>query len=333
MDFWAWLILITKVLAVFLLFAIGAIPLVLLERWTLGRMQSRFGPHRVGWRGSLQSAADGLKLGIKEDMIPENSDKGVYWFAPVMMVVPAMAAWAIVPFGPEVEMGRTIGLWISDLNVGVLFFLAMGSLGVYGVVLSGWSSNSKYAHLGALRSSAQIISYELVMGLGVLSVIIYSGSLSLIDIVDAQAGLWFIVPQLIGFMLFLIAAVAETNRAPFDLPEAESELVAGFHVEYSGMRWAFFFMAEYANMLLMAALVTTLFLGGWRGWTIPGLEALTGVVWFLLKCSLFMFGFFLLRATQPRFRYDQLMNFCWKILIPIGVVNLIIAAGLRMAWS
>jgi NADH-quinone oxidoreductase subunit H len=333
MDFWAWLILITKVLAIFVLFALGAIPMVLLERWVLGRMQSRYGPHRVGWRGSLQSAADGLKLGIKEDMIPENSDKGVYWFAPVMMVVPAMAAWAIVPFGPEVEMGRTIGLWVADLNVGVLFFLAMGSLGVYGVVLAGWSSNSKYAHLGSLRSSAQIISYELVMGLGVLSVIIYSGSLSLIDIVDAQAGLWFIVPQLIGFFLFLVAAVAETNRAPFDLPEAESELVAGFHVEYSGMRWAFFFMAEYANMLLMAALVTTLFLGGWHGWTIPGLEALTGVVWFLLKCSVFMFGFFLLRATQPRFRYDQLMNFCWKILIPIGVVNLLIAAGLRMAWS
>ena len=333
MDFWAWLILITKVLAVFLLFAIGAMPLVLLERWVLGRMQSRYGPHRVGWRGTLQTAADGLKLGIKEDMIPGQSDKGIYWFAPVMMVVPAMAAWAIVPFGPEVEMGRTIGLWIADLNVGILFFLAMGSLGVYGVVMSGWSSNSKYAHLGALRSSAQVISYELVMGLAVLAVIIYSGSLSLIDIVNAQAGLWFIVPQLIGFLLFLIAAVAETNRAPFDLPEAESELVAGFHVEYSGMRWAFFFMAEYANMLLMSAIITTLFLGGWRGWTIPGLEALTGVVWFLLKCSLFMFGFFLLRATQPRFRYDQLMNFCWKILIPLGVVNLLIAAGLRIAWS
>ncbi|MYD94401.1 MAG: NADH-quinone oxidoreductase subunit NuoH [Chloroflexi bacterium] len=333
MDFWAWLILITKVLAIFVLFALGAIPLVLLERWVLGRMQSRYGPHRVGWRGSLQSAADGLKLGIKEDMIPEKSDKGVYWFAPVMMVMPAMAAWAIVPFGPEVEMGRTIGLWVADLNVGILFFLAMGSLGVYGVVMSGWSSNSKYAHLGALRSSAQVISYELVMGLAVLAVIIYAGSLSLIDIVNAQAGLWFIVPQLIGFLLFVFAAVAETNRAPFDLPEAESELVAGFHVEYSGMRWAFFFMAEYANMLLMAALVATLFLGGWRGWTIPGLEALSGVIWFLLKVALFMFGFFLLRATQPRFRYDQLMNFCWKILIPIGVVNLLIAAGLRMAWS
>ena len=333
MDVWAWVILITKVLAIFVLFAGAPLILVLAERQILGRLQSRYGPNRVGWSGWLQTLADGLKLGIKEDMIPAGSDKVLFWFAPVMMVMPAMAAWAIVPFGPPVEIGREVGLWIADLNVGVLFFLAMGSLGVYGVVMSGWASNSKYAHFGALRATAQVISYELVMGLGVLSVVIYSGTLSLVGIVNAQQGLWFVVPQFIGFMLFLIAAVAETNRAPFDLPEAESELVAGFHVEYSGMRWAFFFMAEYANILLMSAVVTTLFFGGWNGWTIPGVEGLSGVFWFLLKTLAFVFVFFLFRATFPRFRYDQLMNFCWKRLIPIGAINLVLAAGLRIIWS
>ncbi len=333
MDFWSWLILITKVLAVFVLFAGAPLVLVLAERQILGRLQSRYGPNRVGWSGWLQTAADGLKLGIKEDMMPAGSDKGIFWFAPIMMVMPAMAAWAIVPFGPKIELGRSIGLWIVDLNVGVLYFLAMGSLGAYGVVMAGWASNSKYAHFGALRATAQLISYELVMGLGVLSVVLYSGTLSLVGIVDAQKGLWFVVPQFVGFLLFLFAAVAETNRAPFDLPEAETELVAGFHVEFSGMRWAFFFMAEYANILLMSAVITTLFFGGWHGWTIPGAEGLTSVFWFLLKTLTFVFLFFLFRATLPRFRYDQLMNFCWKILIPIGVVNLIVAAGLRIVWS
>ncbi len=333
MDFWTWLILITKVLAIFVLFAAAPLVLVLAERQILGRLQSRYGPNRVGWSGWLQTAADGLKLGIKEDMMPAGSDKGIFWFAPIIMVMPAMAAWAIVPFGPTVELGRSIGLWIADLNVGVLYFLAMGSLGAYGVVMAGWASNSKYAHFGALRATAQLISYELVLGLGVLAVVLYSGTLSLVDIVDAQKGLWFIVPQFVGFLLFLFAAVAETNRAPFDLPEAETELVAGFHVEFSGMRWAFFFMAEYANILLMSAVITTLFLGGWHGWTIPGAEGLTSVFWFLLKTLTFVFLFFLFRATLPRFRYDQLMNFCWKILIPIGVVNLIAAAGLRIVWS
>ena len=333
MDFWSWLILITKVLAVFLLFALAPLVLVLAERQILGRLQSRYGPNRVGWSGWLQTAADGLKLGIKEDMMPAGSDKGIFWFAPIIMVMPAMAAWAIVPFGPKVECGRSVGLWSADLNVGVLYFLAMGSLGAYGVVMAGWASNSKYAHFGALRATAQLISYELVMGLGVLAVVLYSGTLSLVDIVDAQKGLWFVVPQFVGFLLFLFAAVAETNRAPFDLPEAETELVAGFHVEFSGMRWAFFFMAEYANILLMSAVITTLIFGGWHGWTIPGAEGLTSVFWFLLKTLTFVFLFFLFRATLPRFRYDQLMNFCWKILIPIGVVNLIAAAGLRIVWS
>ena len=333
MDFWDWFIVILKSLALFLLFIGSPLILVLVERWVLGRLQSRIGPNRVGWNGILQTLADGLKLGIKEDLIPQGSDKVVFWFGPIFMVVPAMAAWAVVPLGPKVDVGREVFLWASDLNIGVLYFLAMGSLSVYGVVMSGWSSNSKYAHFGALRSSAQVISYELIMGLGVLSVIVYAGTLNLGEIVEAQRNLWFIVPQFVGFLLFFIAGVAETNRAPFDLPEAETELVAGYHVEYSGMRFAMFFIAEYASMLLISAVTTTLFLGGWHGWTIPGIEGLMGVLWFFFKCSIFIFIYMLLRATLPRFRYDQLMSFCWKILMPIGFANLLLAAGLRMAWS
>ncbi len=333
MDAWDWLIVIIKALAIMLLFLGAPLILVLVERWVLARFQSRIGPNRVGPRGMLQTLADGLKLGIKEDLIPAGSDKLVFWFAPVAIVVPAMAAWAIIPMGPAVDIGREVGLWATDLNVGVLFFLAMGSLGVYGVVLSGWSSNSKYAQFGALRASAQLISYELVMGLAVLAVLIFAGSLSLVDIVTAQEGLWFVVPQFVGFALFVIAGVAETNRVPFDLPEAESELVAGFHVEYTGMRFAMFFIAEYSNILLMSAMITTLFLGGWNGWTIPGLEGISGVFWFFLKTGTFVLGFLLLRATLPRLRYDQLMNLSWKILLPIGLLNVLLAATLRIVWS
>ena len=333
MDGLEWFIVVVKCLLILLIFLGAPLILVLVERWTLGRLQSRIGPNRVGWSGSLQTLADGLKLGIKEDLIPRGADKLVFWFGPVFLVVPALAAWAIVPIGPKVELGREIGLWAVDLNVGILFFLAMGSLGVYGVVMSGWSSNSKYAHFGALRASAQVISYELIMGLAVLAIIVYAGSLSLIDIVEQQRGLWFIVPQFVGFLLFVIAGVAETNRAPFDLPEAESEIVAGFHVEYSGMRFAMFFIAEYANIILFSAIITTLYLGGWLGWTIPGMDGLTGIFWFLLKSSVFIGLFLLLRAALPRLRYDQLMSFCWKFLMPIGIINLLVAAGLRMAWS
>ena len=333
MDAWDWLIVIVKALAIMVMFLGAPLVLILIERWVLARLQSRVGPNRVGPRGMLQTLADGLKLGSKEDLIPAGSDKLVFWFAPVAVVVPAMAAWAIVPMGPAVDIGREVGLWATDLNVGVLFFLAMGSLGVYGAVLSGWSSNSKYAHFGALRASAQVISYELVMGLAVLAVLILAGTLSLVDIVAAQQGLWFVVPQFVGFALFVIAGVAETNRVPFDLPEADTELVAGFHVEYTGMRFAMFFIAEYGNILLISALTTTLFLGGWNGWTVPGLEGLSGVFWFFLKTGTFILGFLLLRAALPRLRYDQLMNLCWKILLPIGLLNVLLAATLRIAWS
>ncbi|MBM4436055.1 MAG: NADH-quinone oxidoreductase subunit NuoH [Actinobacteria bacterium] len=333
MDGWDWLIVLVKSLAIMILFLLSPLILVLVERWVLGRLQSRVGPNRVGWGGTLQTLADGLKLGFKEDLIPTGADKAVFWFGPIFMVIPAMAAWAIVPLGPKVDIGREVQLWAADLNVGLLYFLAMGSLGVYGVVMSGWSSNSKYASFGALRSSAQVVSYELVMGLGALAAVLYAGTLNVAEIVERQRELWFVVPQVVGFLLFFIAGVAETNRAPFDLPEAETELVAGYHVEYSGMRFAMFFIAEYANMLLVSAVATTLFLGGWNGWTIPGMEGLCGVFWFFFKATVLLFVFILMRATLPRFRYDQLMSFCWKLLLPVGVANLILAAGLRVAWS
>ena len=333
MDAWDWLIMAVKAIVILVLFLVAALLLVLLERWVAGRLQSRRGPNRVGPFGALQTLADGLKLAVKEDLIPQDADRVIFWVAPLFLWVPALTAWAVVPLGPSVNIGREVGLWVADLNVGVLFFLAMGSLAVYGAVMSGWSSNSKYAHFGALRASAQVISYELIMGLGVLAVVLYAGTLSLPEIVASQGKLWFIVPQFVGFLLFVIASVAENNRTPFDLPEAESELVAGYHVEYSGMRFAMFFVVEYANILLISALTTTLFLGGWNGWTIPGLEGLSGVFWFFLKVSLMVFGVLLLRATLPRFRYDQLMSFCWKILLPIGLANLVLAAALRMVWS
>ena len=249
------------------------------------------------------------------------------------MLVPAATAWAVIPLGPAVELGREVELWIVDLNVALLFVLALGSLNAYGPVMSGWSSNSKYAHFGSLRSSAQVISYEISLGLAVLGVLMYAGSFSLIDIVESQKHMWHIVPQSLGFMIFLISVVAETNRVPFDLPEAETEIVAGYHVEYSGMRWAFFFMAEYANMLLASFLVAILFLGGWNGWTIPGAEGLSGILWLVAKALFFMFLFILLRGTLPRLRYDQLMGFCWKILLPAGVVNLALATVMRIIWS
>jgi NADH-quinone oxidoreductase subunit H len=232
-----------------------------------------------------------------------------------------------------VNLGRETGLWVANLNVGILLILALGSLNAYGPVMSGWASNSKYAHFGALRAGAQIISYELTLGLAVLAVIVYSGSFSLVDIVESQRHMWLVVPQFLGFVIFIISGVAETNRAPFDLPEAETEIVAGYFVEYTGIRFAMFFVAEYANMFLMSMLVTVLYLGGWNGFTIPGLEGLSGVAWTLAKALTLMFGYFWLRGTLPRLRYDQLMAFCWKILLPLGVLNLFVAAILRMVWS
>ena len=333
MDGWDVVILALKVLVFFVVFFTSPMIWVLAERKYLGRVQARYGPNRVGPWGVLQTLVDGLKLGVKEDIIPPWGDKVVFWLAPLFMVVPAATAWAVIPLGPRIELGREIELWIVDLNVALLFVLALGSLNAYGPVMSGWSSNSKYAHFGSLRSSAQVISYEISLGLAVLGVLMYAGSFSLIDIVESQKHMWHIVPQLLGFLIFLISIVAETNRVPFDLPEAETEIVAGYHVEYSGMRWAFFFMAEYANMLLGSFMVAILFLGGWNGWTIPGAEGLSGILWLVAKALVFMFLFILLRGTLPRLRYDQLMGFCWKILLPAGVVNLALATVMRIIWS
>ena len=333
MDGWDVVILALKILVFFVVFFTSPMIWVLAERKYLGRVQARYGPNRVGPWGVLQTLVDGLKLGVKEDIIPPWGDKIVFWLAPLFMVVPAATAWAVIPLGPRIELGREIELWIVDLNVALLFVLALGSLNAYGPVMSGWSSNSKYAHFGSLRSSAQVISYEISLGLAILGVLMYAGSFSLIDIVESQKHMWHIVPQLLGFLIFLISVVAETNRVPFDLPEAETEIVAGYHVEYSGMRWAFFFMAEYANMLLSSFLVAILFLGGWNGWTIPGAEGLSGILWIVGKALVVMFLYILLRGTLPRLRYDQLMGFCWKILLPAGVVNLALATVMRIIWS
>ena len=333
MDLVSALVLLAKGVAVLLVFVTAPLIFILAERKILGRIQSRVGPNRVGPWGSLQTLADGIKLGTKEDIIPAGADRLIFWIAPLFMVIPALTAWAVIPFGPIVSLGRETGLWVADLNVGILLVLALGSLNAYGPVMAGWASNSKYAHFGALRAGAQIISYELTLGLAVLGVILYAGSFSLVDIVESQSHMWLIVPQFLGFVIFIISGVAETNRAPFDLPEAETEIVAGYFVEYTGIRFAMFFVAEYANMFLMSMLVTVLYLGGWNGFTIPGLEGLSGVAWTLAKALTLMFGYFWLRATLPRLRYDQLMAFCWKILLPLGVLNLFIAAVLRLVWS
>lgn len=310
-----------KILIIVVCTLTGVAYMTYAERKVIGHMQVRLGPSHVGPKGLLQPLADGLKLFTKEDMTPDMVDKPVFYVAPFLGMVPALAAFAVIPFADEMTLfGMKVQPYVTDINVGLLYILALSSVSVYGIIMSGWASNSKYATLGSLRSTAQVISYETAMGLALIGPVLLAGSLSLKSITDAQAGLWYCVPQFVAFVIFMISAVAETNRAPFDLPEAETELVSGFHTEYSSMRFAMFFLGEYAAMWVQACLVAILFLGGYNGPLLPPL------VWFLIKVLAFMFLYLWLRATLPRLRYDQLMNLGWKILIPIALANLLITS-------
>ena len=319
---------VVKIVIVFNILLLVVAYMTYVERKVLGHIQVRLGPMRVGFHGLLQPIADGIKLMFKEDVIPREANRWVFVAAPMMTLIPAIASFAIIPFGDSLSvLGVSVDLVIADVNIGILYFFALSSLGVLGFVMAGWSSNSKYSLLGGLRASAQMISYELTLGLSVVGVIMLAGSLSLVDIVDAQAKVPFILLQPLGFALFMVAGVAEVNRAPFDLPEAETELVAGYHTEYSSMKFAMFFMSEYAAMITISALASTLFLGGWRGPLLPP------VVWFLVKTFFFLFVFIWVRATFPRLRYDQLMDYGWKVLLPLALANILITAGVMAFWG
>jgi len=324
--------------------------LTLLERKVIAFMQVRLGPMRVGYHGLLQPIADGIKLMLKEDIIPAQADRIVFMLAPVIALIPAFVVFAVIPFGamgtiriPAFTVpglgwtfsGTTTGLFVTDLNIGVLYVLSISSIGILGIILGGWASNSKYPLLGALRSAAQMVSYEVALGFSIIGVLMIAGSLSLVDIVNAQknSGAWFVFLQPVGFLLFFVCGVAETNRAPFDLPEAETELVAGFHTEYSGFRFSLFFMAEYAAMIVVASMAVTLFWGGWLR-PFPNVGALSfldfipSFIWFGLKVLIFLYLYLWFRASWPRYRYDQLMKVGWQYLMPIAIANVIVTAGL-----
>lgn len=297
--------------------------LIWLERRMLALWQDRYGPNRAGPFGILIVLADTLKLFFKEDWIPPFADKKVFVIAPAIVMISALMGFVIIPFAP--------GFMVSDLNIGILFFLASSSMGAYSIILGGWASNNKYALLGAMRGAAQMISYEVFMGLAIMGVVVLSGSFSLHTIVEAQADMWYVVPQFAGFVIFFIAGIAETHRLPFDIPESESEIIAGFHSEYSGMKFGMFFVGEYVGIVLISSLTVALYFGGWLG---PGF--LPPAVWFILKTFVFIMLFILLRAALPRPRYDQLMDFGWKILLPITIINLMITAAvvlvMKIGW-
>lgn len=336
MDLLGFTIIVVKVLVVFAATMLGVLVMIYAERRVSAFMQDRVGPNRVGPKGVLQPLADGIKFLMKEDLVPERVDKPIFILAPAILLIPALMTFAVIPFGSSINLfGREIALQVADVNVGILYVLALTSISVYGIVLAGWSSNNKYSLLGGLRSSAQLISYELAMGLAVVSIIILAGSLRLNDIITDQQGSffsWNIFRQPLAFLIFLIAVYAETNRLPFDLSEAEQELVGGYHTEYSSMKFAMFFMAEYANMITAAALTVTLFFGGWD---VPLLDegslglfgTLLSVLSFILKMSFFLFLFIWVRWTFPRFRYDQLMRLGWKVMLPLALFNIFLTGG------
>lgn len=292
--------------------------LIWLERRVLALWQDRYGPNRVGPFGLLQVVADMIKIFTKEDWIPPFADEPVFVLAPAIIVVTVLMTFAVLPIAP--------GIIVTDMNVGLLFFLAMSSLGVYGVVLAGWSSDNKYSLLGGLRAAAQMISYEVFMGLSLMGVVVLAGSFDLVKIVEAQRKMWFVIPQFLGFLLFLIAGIAETRRLPFDLPEAESELVAGYHSEYSGMKFGMFFVGEYLGVTLISALIAILFFGGWLGPWLPP------IVWFFIKIFFFICFFILLRASLPRPRFDQLMSWGWKLMLPLALANVLITGAVALAF-
>jgi NADH-quinone oxidoreductase subunit H len=327
-----------KILIVLNATLVAVTYMVLLERKVIAWAQSRLGPMRVGPYGVLQPVADAIKLMIKEDITPVRADKYVFTAAPIIAMVPALIIYAVIPFGPTVNIfGHPVPLYIADINVGLLYVVSVASVGVYGIILAGWSSNSKYPLLASLRASAQLISYEVAVTLTLVSVILMAGSLSMVSIVNAQYNqhVWYAFVQPVAFLIFFIGGLAETNRAPFDLPEAEQELTGGFHTEYSGMRFALFFLAEYANMIVVSSVATTLFIGGWLR-PFPNIAALgfldfiPGWVWFLTKSFVFLYIFIWVRATLPRYRYDQLMRLGWKMLIPLAIANLVVTGIVKV---
>ena len=330
-----WWLVVGKAVAIFVFLVLMTLLTILAERRVVGRMQHRIGPNRVGPLGSLQSLADGIKLALKEDIVPKAADKVVFVLAPIVSTAPAFMAFAVIPFGPQVSVfGERTALQLTDLPVAVLYILAVASVGIYGIVLAGWSSGSTYPLLGGLRSSAQMISYEVAMGLSFVGVFLYAGSMSTSEIVAAQGDYWYAVLLFPSFAIYVISMVGETNRAPFDLPEAEGELVGGFHTEYSSLKFALFFLAEYVNMVTVSALATTLFLGGWRApWPLSLWDGANQgwwpVLWFTAKLILFLFVFIWLRGTLPRLRYDQFMKLGWKVLIPVAIGWLLMVATVR----
>ena len=328
------LIPLIKIVLILAILPLLVAALTLAERKIIAFMQVRLGPMRVGPWGLLQPIADPIKLLLKEDIVPERADRWMFTLAPVICLIPAFIVLAVIPIGPTISIfGKPVSMYIADLNIGVLYVLSISSVGVLGIILGGWASNSKYPLLGALRSAAQMVSYEVALGFSIIGVLMLAGSLSLVDIVEAQrnTGFWYVFLQPLGFILFFICGVAETNRAPFDLPEAESELVAGFHTEYSGFRFSLFFLAEYANMITVSAMAVTLFWGGWLR-PFPNISALAfldlipGVLWFAAKVIVFLYFYLWFRASWPRYRYDQLMKLGWQFLLPLSMANVIVTA-------